>query len=123
MIIMIMLGFFSWWYGIGWKQTITNLQKRVAKTNSKFSVPILLKTLFSPWRRIITNPAAGLSEHIQAWADNLVSRAVGFVIRLLVLFAALISEILILIISLIELIVWPLLPPTVIILIILGLFS
>jgi len=75
-----------------------------------FSVSQLLRTLFSPWRRIITPPGAGLSAKFRAWGDNIVSRAVGFVVRVLVLLAALVAVLFVGILTLGELIVWPFLP-------------
>jgi hypothetical protein len=42
--------------------------------------------------------------------DNLVSRCVGFTVRLLVLFAAIIILFVVGVIAIVELIVWPLLP-------------
>jgi hypothetical protein len=117
---MIALAFFSWWYGHGWNEAAHNFTKRFQKVSRAFSVRLLLKTLFSPWRRIISYPGASFGEHLRAWADNLVSRIVGFFVRLLVLVVALISLFVAALVSIVELIIWPLLPPAILACIILG---
>jgi hypothetical protein len=102
--------FFSWWYGEGWTQVAKSFNKRIGLVASEFSVNQLLATLFAPWRRIITYPGASLSDKFHAWTDNVFSRTIGFIIRLLVLLTALIVTILISFLTLVEVIVWPLLP-------------
>ena len=88
-----------------------------------FSVPILLRTLFSPWKRIITYPGASLDAKIRAFSDNMVSRAVGFSVRLLVLFTAALMLLLVSIVALIEIVVWPLLPILIIVTIVKGIIG
>lgn len=53
-----------------------------------FSVATLARTLFSPWRRIISGGGRSLDDKLRATLDNFVSRCVGFVIRFFVLIAA-----------------------------------
>ena len=107
---MLAFEFFRWWYGQGWRLQVRNMERRLTRTSHLFSVPSLLRTLFAPWRRIITYPGAGLEAHVQAATDNLVSRMVGFVVRLLVLFSAGVILTIVLIVGVAELIIWPLLP-------------
>ena len=102
--------FLSWWYGEGWALVAKSLNKRIGRVATEFSVNQLLSTLFAPWRRIISYPGASLGDKWRAWADNVFSRTVGFIVRLLVLFGALIVTIAISLLTLIEIIVWPLLP-------------
>ena len=75
-----------------------------------FSVGQLLRTLFAPWRRIITYPGASLADKWHAWGDNMVSRVIGFVVRIFVIFAALVTIAAIAVLTAIEIVVWPLLP-------------
>jgi len=75
-----------------------------------FSVKQLLRTLLSPWRRIISYPGASLDERWRAWGDNLFSRVIGFIIRVFVLFAAMLVVIFVALLVGLEIIVWPLLP-------------
>jgi len=118
---MLALSFFSWWYGAGWQQVIHNFSPRLTKVANAFSVGQLLRTLFAPWRRIITYPGASLAERFRAWGDNVVSRAVGFIVRLLVLLTAFLSLIAVILLTIVEIIVWPLLPPAVVGFVIAGL--
>jgi hypothetical protein len=99
-----------WWYGQGWKNLVDQSAKRFRKLSQFFSLPLLSRTLFSPWRRIITFPAKGIGNRIRASVDNLVSRMVGFVVRVLVILTAVILMILLGVFCIIELVVWPLLP-------------
>jgi hypothetical protein len=117
---MIALAFFTWWYGRGWNDAAHSLTKRIDSVNRAFSVRLLTRTLFSPWRRIITPQGSNIADHFRAIGDNIVSRVIGFVVRLIVLFAAFMSIIVISIASVIELIIWPLLPPAILICIVLG---
>ena len=87
-----------------------------------FSVPILLPTLFSPWRRIVSTGQGTLGERFHAQIDNFVSRWVGLSVRLAALFAAGILMFLNAVIGGIVLIVWPLMPLAGIGLIIGGIF-
>jgi hypothetical protein len=121
MMVMLALSFFSWWYGRGWKQVATSFGPRIHTVADSFSAGQLLRTLFAPWRRIVTPPSAGLSAKLRALVDNLVSRTVGFFVRLIVLLAALVTIIGITLLTAIELIAWPLLPIAVPVLIVKGL--
>jgi hypothetical protein len=118
---MLAVSFFSWWYGRGWRQVAASFTSRLQGIAATFSVSQLLRTLFAPWRRIISYPGASLGERFRAWGDNMFSRAVGYMVRLVVLFTALLAAIIVMIFSLIELVVWPLLPIAGPVLIIIGL--
>ena len=62
---------------------------------NNFSVIQLTRTLFAPWRRIITYPGASIDEKFKAWGDNVFSRMIGFVVRLGVLIAAFFASLLV----------------------------
>lgn len=107
---MLALEFFKWWYGQGWALLVRNMRRRLVMTSNVFSVPILIRTLFAPWRRIITYGGAGINSQIRTAADNLVSRLVGFVVRLFVLFTAGVSLVVVMAVAAVEIAAWPLLP-------------
>lgn len=107
---MIALEILAWWYRQGWAQVAKNAQERIVKVSHLFSVPILIRTWFAPWRRIITYPGAGIDAQIRAMADNLVSRLVGFTVRSFVLLAAGIMMAACAVLAFVQLIAWPLLP-------------
>lgn len=118
---MLALAFFSWWYGSGWKLLSQKTLKLLNTNLQTFSVGLLFRTLFQPWRRIVTHPGDGLSNHFKAALDNAVSRLIGTVVRLLVIIAGLVVTAVLAVLGLAQLIVWPLLPALTIALIVLGL--
>lgn len=118
---MLIAAFFTWWYGQGWALVFKNMQRRLHQTSEMFSVIQLLRTLFSPWRRTITYPGAGLNAHMQALADNAISRLVGFTARMFVLFAAAVTVVVVALIAIVEIIAWPLVPVAIVAGIIRGL--
>lgn len=103
----------SWWYGAGWLAQWKKVGQKTENIGRAFSGKTLLKTLFSPWKRIVTlnNQNATFQQKIRAFEDNLVSRAVGFCVRLLTLLAAFVSLIAVAVIFTTWALVWPLLPP------------
>jgi len=105
-----LIAFFSWWYGNGWRQVVNSFKPRIRTIAENFSVAQLLRTLFSPWKRIITPPGRSLEARFRAAGDNVFSRCIGFIVRVGVLLAALICVLVVVVLSIIEIIVWPLLP-------------
>lgn len=77
-----------------------------------FSVPILVKTMFSPWKQIVSISTSdqALNDKMKASVDNLISRFVGFFVRFFVLITALISMMMAAVIGFAWIIAWPLLP-------------
>jgi hypothetical protein len=107
---MLVLSFLSWWYGPGWKHVFQSLGPRLRSVLVGFSVVQLLRTLFQPWRRIISYPGASLQAKLQAKLDNLVSRAIGFIVRLFVLIGAIFTMLGVAMLTIFEVLLWPLLP-------------
>jgi hypothetical protein len=118
-----LLAFFSWWYGQGWRQVASSFQSRLHAVADSFSIKQLGRTLFAPWKRIITPPGRSLEDKMRAWADNMFSRVIGFIVRLFVLLGAGITILVIAVLTLIETVAWPLVPFAVPALIILGIVS
>ena len=85
---MLLVDAIQWWYSTGF----IRLARRVLSTLKgiwlSFSVPILIMTLFAPWRRIITYGGRTIGDRFRASLDNFISRCVGFCVRVLVLIAA-----------------------------------
>jgi len=107
---MLAVAFIRWWYGAGWRNLAHNVQRRSQRTLDSFSVPTLLRTLFAPWKRIITAPGAGIDAHLKAIGDNAISRLVGFTVRLTVLVSAGLSLVVMMLAGVIQIALWPLLP-------------
>lgn len=104
------LEFFVWWYSAGWLETLERIKERVVAVWRMFSVPILLRTLFAPWRRIITPPGKGVDQLFRSLLDNTISRLVGFVVRSFVLLAAIFLTLVMAVFGLFVAVLWPLLP-------------
>ncbi len=107
---MLAVSFVRWWYGTGWKLVNRTVRRRLERTAASFSVPTLIRTLFAPWKRIVTAPGAGIDAHLRAMGDNAVSRTVGFIVRLTVLLAAGLTLGGIAIAGILQFILWPLVP-------------
>lgn len=109
---MLVVAFLQWWYGPGWRDAGDRLSASIRTTYLNFSVPILARTLFAPWRQIISAPGSqsSLQDHLRAFVDNAVSRAVGFTVRLLALFVACLLICIFAASGGILLILWPALP-------------
>lgn len=107
---MLLMEFFIWWYGPGWKQAWRECFGWMKGILLTFSLDVLLKTLFSPWKRIITPPGRGLDAKMRAMMDNLVSRVIGFFVRIIVLIAALVMVVITGVVGVIVAVVWPLMP-------------
>lgn len=120
---MLLAEFFIWWYGPGWKQAWRGCFGWVKSILLAFSLDILLQTLFSPWKRIVTPPGRGLDAKMRAMVDNLISRVVGFFVRILVTITALVLVSGAAIVGLVLAVTWPLLPFAGIVLVVWGLFS
>ncbi len=119
---MLIISFFSWWYGQGWGMVAASFKRRLNAVATSYSISQLLQTLFSPWRRIISYPGSSIRDKWRAWADNFFSRSIGFVVRILVLIAAVISLLIVGLLTIIELLVWPLLPIAILLCIVKGIF-
>ena len=112
--------FFVWWYGAGWLGAGGRIKNRVLGIWRMFSVGILLRTLFAPWRRITSNAGKGLDQFFMSLIDNFVSRMVGFTVRVFVLFSAVIIMSFAIVVGLLFVAAWPLLPVVVVICLIKG---
>lgn len=104
---------FFWWYGRGWLDAWEAARDWVTKVQMEFSVPELLRTLFSPWKQVISLPGRSLEDKFRALVDNLISRVIGFLVRFLALLAAAVCIILVAVVGLARAVAWPAIPPAV----------
>lgn len=107
---MLVVAFLQWWYGPGWRDTAGNLRVRMHETYLTFSIPILLRTLAAPWRRITTAPGRTLGDKFRAGVDNLISRVVGLCVRLIALGLGTVILGLYAVLGGLLLILWPVVP-------------
>ena len=102
--------FIFWWYGEGWYSVVQHIGMRVVAVWQLFSVKILLETLFSPWKRIVTPPAKSIDKILRSMVDNAVSRFVGFCVRSFVLLSVAVFTGIASIFGFLAVIAWPILP-------------
>lgn len=77
-----MKNFFNWYYRVA-AQTLKNVAASLLFiTYDLFSIELLIKTMFAPWKRDVVAPVRQeISLLVQAVALNLASRGFGFVVR------------------------------------------
>lgn len=98
----------GWWYGQGWAWVLQGILKLLQAINQTFSVAILLRTIFAPWKQI--QSPKSFHNFFQSTLDNFVSRWIGATIRLGMLFVAGIFTFLLMLAGVVAALVWPLLP-------------
>lgn len=108
---MVIISLLSWWYSEGWLEQISLTKRSFIKLADKFSIGMLLRTLFAPFRQISVGEQAGKTASLASViADKLISRLVGSVMRLVMVFVGALALIIYAIISVLRLAGWPLLP-------------
>lgn len=108
---MLILGFTDWWYRAGWRNRAQLVSERLDKTLDYFSIMLLLKTFFAPFRQISAGKVNGpLGVKIRAFVDRIISRLIGAMIRSFILIIGLFVIVFQAIVGLIILLAWPLVP-------------
>ena len=108
---MVIISLLSWWYSEGWLEQISLTKRSFIKLADKFSIGMLLRTLFAPFRQISVGEQAGKTASLASViADKLISRLVGSVMRLVMVLVGTLALIIYAIISVLRLAGWPLLP-------------
>ncbi len=77
-----------------------------------FSIPLLLKTFFSPWRRYKWNYSRGfdIKQYFETFISNLVSRILGAICRVVLILIGIVTEVFIFIFGSFVFLVWLILP-------------
>lgn len=77
-----------------------------------FSIPLLLRTLFYPWKRDITKKPRGLDikKFFEYLVFNAISRGIGFIVRFLTIIVGIVFLFLTIIAGAIFFVLWLLLP-------------
>jgi len=109
---MVMFSMLTWWYLDGFKDQFNRVKKMLVGVSDKFSISLLLKTLFNPFRMIDADQSYGpsLSGRIKAWLDRLISRMIGFFIRTVVVIIGTFILILTLIACILRVVFWLVIP-------------
>lgn len=119
----IILQFWSWYYIKAVKGLINAWKNFIIFIREYYSIPLLLKTLFHPWRRDITKYGRGFSikNFLETLIFNLISRSLGFIIRFFTIIVGIVCLLGVIILGLVIILLWFLLPLILLFLIIIGL--
>ena len=106
------IGLLQWWYTKGWGIFAQRLVEKLKGLVDTFSIGSILMTLFEPFRQIdsVKPEHASLEDRFHLFIGRLVSRLVGFVVRIGILVFGLITIIIDAVLSLVLMILWPLVP-------------
>ena len=108
---MFIVGLFSWWYGAGWGRTVIAVRDNLLSLYDYFSLDLLLRTLFSPFRQISAGKVRGpIGVQLRALLDNLISRVIGAFVRTAVLIIGSVVLCFAACIGVLRMIVWPCVP-------------
>lgn len=89
---MLFVSLFKWWYSDGLRQRALAMGVRLDGVIDYFSIDLLLKTLFQPFRQDGTGKVDGpLDVQLRAFADKMISRVLGAIIRTVILILGLIA--------------------------------
>lgn len=83
---MVIVWALSWWYGAGWKARLAQLREQLLVSYDFFSIGLLVRTLFAPFRQISAGKVAGpLDVKVRAFFDRLISRVIGAFVRVVLI--------------------------------------
>ena len=109
--LMFIMGLLSWWYGTGWRGRAVRLRDKLAGLVDYFSIDLLLRTFFSPFRQISAGKVNGsLGMQMRAFVDRLISRIIGAMIRLVMIIVGLFAIFFNVVIGGVLLLFWAIVP-------------
>lgn len=104
----------KWWYTAGLRQRLQRISVRLDGTIDYFSMDLLIKTLFAPFRQISAGKVDGsLDVKMRAMIDKLFSRLIGAFVRLILLIIGGVTIMLQAVLALVLILLWlavPILP-------------
>ncbi len=108
---MFIVGLFSWWYGEGWKQRFIVAREYIASMYDYFSIDLLARTLFAPFRQISAGKVRGpIGVQMQAFFDQLISRTIGAIVRTIMIIMGVVTLLVTIVINLLVVVVWGIVP-------------
>lgn len=102
---------FGWWYSQGMREFLVYLKAFFLKITDLFSVKMLLRTFFAPWKRdIVSLEGLPFNLMMRVIIFNLVARLIGAVIKTFILFIYLFAMAIFLGLALFLVLIWLFLP-------------
>lgn len=104
--------YFKWHYTSAFRSILFIWMDLLWFVYNFFSVPMILRTFFSPWKRLGEEPRSGFhpQEFFEALVVNTMMRIVGVIIRTFFLTFAIMALVVTLLGGMATLILWPVLP-------------
>ena len=102
----LIIDYFSWWYGQGLKLFFDWWHDLIGFVNYYFSIKDLILTLFQPWKRDVVYYGDSLEGKWHALLDNLISRFIGGLLRLVVICIAIILILFLVLVGILGLLIW-----------------
>ena len=100
-----------WWYSAGWVGQLSNSLLKLRQVSDTFSVSLLVRTLFQPFKQLDTGSVGGsLDMQLRAWADRLLSRLIGAMVRSVMIILGCLWWLVWVLVGLLRLGIWPILP-------------
>ncbi len=109
---MLIFGFLQWWYLRGWSIFARGLLDKLHNIADFFSLGLLLRTLFYPFRQIsaYSDDNASLQVQFQAFFDKLLSRIIGATVRIGILIFGIVVIALEATLGVVLAVIWPFIP-------------
>lgn len=108
---MIVTDLLAWWYGAAWLEVWRSVLTRAQGVLAAFSVGLLARTLFAPFRQIDAGSVRGsLGLQLHAWFDRTFSRFVGFGVRSVMIVSGCLTAAMVLCAGIVWAIVWLVIP-------------
>ncbi len=104
--------FLAWYYYETIREILKGWRNFLVFTFKYFSLPVLLKTFFSPWHKYFYSYGRGFSfkKYLNAFTFNMMSRVIGAFLRTFLILAGFLAEIVVFIAGVLMLVVWIILP-------------
>lgn len=120
--ISIMPLFWQWYYTEAVRDVLQGWRNFIIFSLEYFSIPLLLKTIFAPWKRDITKKPRGLDfkKFFEYLVFNAISRGLGFLVRFFTIIVGILFLLLVIVIGALFFIIWLILPLMMIGLLVLG---
>ncbi len=108
----IIFSWLLWHYAVSLKELILRWRDILFFISNYFSIPFLLRTLFSPWKRykVFYGKGFDFNKLLDAFVFNTFSRIMGAIVRLFVIIIGVLTYLFIVIIGAVIVIIWILLP-------------
>ena len=107
------MGFLSWHYTKGLEFYIRRWLSYSDYLNHYFSLPLLISTLFSPWKRLIVEdkkPGFDIRRFFETLTFNLISRGIGAIVRFSLFWVGIVSIVSVYLGGVVGLFIWVAIP-------------